>query len=536
MPLVRFPLSRRDFLRAAAATAALPACAHRPPPAPADALPGSPIRAVTGPAAGYLGDDPGGAHPILRDGLVAAEVASPREQVPLVVVGGGVSGLATAWLLRDHAPLVLERADQLGGNAKGEIWGDLAYSVGAAYFAEAPRASLLSRRFYRPLGLDRAWRVADGDDTVLARGEVRDGFWGGVTDPARKAEFERLAAHFRRVLDEAYPDMPPGEWKVLSDSQLAELDRRSFREELVAAAKGPLHPHVEALLQHYCWSAFGGTLDEVSAAAGLNFYCAEFEGICALPGGNSRVAVELLRGLSVPPRTSTAVARVVPRADGVTVVAVGPEGPYAIDARAVVVACPKFVAARVVSGVPDDQLVAMRRLRYRAYLVANVLLDVPGPDDVLGMYLLPDAVPGEVREASAGFTDFVVAAWAKGGDPERSVLTLYRALPYDGGRAELLDDGSFAAVRDAFAAQVAPVLRALGIAEGHVREVRVHRWGHPLPLAEPGLVADGTLALARRPVGGRVFFVNQDDWALPSLETCLVRALEEEGAIRSALG
>lgn len=479
---------------------------------------------MTGPAAGFLGDDPTAAHTTLHSPVT---VPSPRERADLVVIGGGISGLATAWRLRDRKPIVLERAPRFGGNSQGERWGGLEYSVGAAYFAFPPPGSLLVRRFYRPLGLHRLWRQA-GPESVLYRGEIVDGFWSGRTDPSRADEFRRVARWFRTVSANGYPDMPPGEWKTLTEAELFRLDRQTFRAALEAANGGGLHPHIEGLLQHYCWSSFGGGIDEISAAAGLNFYCAEFDGMVALPGGNSRVAAELLRGLD-DVRANTTVLRVIPRADGVTVVAVDGNGPYAIDARAAVVACPKFVAARIVEGLPETQVAAMRRIRYRAYLVANVLIDAPGPADAMGIYLVPEG-----KAAVGAFTDFVVAAWAAKGHPERSVLTLYRALPYDGGRTEIIDDASFSRVQGEFAAQVRPVLAALGIAENAVREIRVHRWGHPLPLAEPGRVADGTLAAARATVGGRVFFVEQDDWALPALETCLVRVLEEEQAIRKA--
>jgi hypothetical protein len=45
-----------------------------------------------------------------------------------------------------------------------------------------------------------------------------------------------------------------------------------------------------------------------------------------------------------------------------------------------------------------------------------------------------------------------------------------------------------------------------------------------MPVNSPGLMADGTIANLRRPFEGRVFFVNQDNWALPAVENSLLEA------------
>jgi len=50
------------------------------------------------------------------------------------------------------------------------------------------------------------------------------------------------------------------------------------------------------------------------------------------------------------------------------------------------------------------------------------------------------------------------------------------------------------------------------------------RWGHSMPIARPRFLVDGVPAELRRPYRGSVFFVNQDNWALPAFETCLLEA------------
>ena len=45
-----------------------------------------------------------------------------------------------------------------------------------------------------------------------------------------------------------------------------------------------------------------------------------------------------------------------------------------------------------------------------------------------------------------------------------------------------------------------------------------------MPIARPGFIADGLAGLARRPIAETIYFVEQDNWALPAVETCLLEA------------
>ncbi len=50
------------------------------------------------------------------------------------------------------------------------------------------------------------------------------------------------------------------------------------------------------------------------------------------------------------------------------------------------------------------------------------------------------------------------------------------------------------------------------------------RWGHAMPIHAPGLVRGGVTDELRRPFEGKVFFINQYNWALPAVENCLLDA------------
>jgi predicted NAD/FAD-binding protein len=519
-----------------------------PPPSPVRLAACRPIAEVAGAAAGFLGDDFTRPHEVLwtLDAFFAGRggVPAPRERAGVVIVGGGLSGLGLAWRLRDLSPIVLEQAPRFGGNAKAERWNGIEYSLATAYFAKPERGDPLATEFYRPLGLDRAWRVI-GDDPVVTSDHLQFEFWRGTTDRARAADFARARRYFVDVLRRRYPDLPTDPEGDLDAEELAALDRRSLREELEDALGEALHPHVATLCDHYAWSTFLCGWEEVSAAAFLSSYVAEFDQLVALPGGNAFAAERLLERLAaaVPPtalRPGTMALRVALAEGGVDVTAMGPDGaPYTIRAKAAVLACPKFVAKKIVADLPAAQRTAIERIRYRSYVVANALVDAPTPDRAFDVYLVGDAPPERDLQAASsrqGVTDVVLAHWAKHGDASRSVLTLYRPYPWDGARALLLDPGSYPRVKQELERQLPSILALFGLRPEQVTELRIARWGHAMNVSEKGLVADGTWARARETIGDRIFFCEQDNWPAPCIETAFTCALATEPAVRRVVG
>ena len=115
------PISRRDFLNGVALTATAAAMSALPFPASAAAPTGDPAK-LTG-----LGGHSEAAMKIMhavRDGTFwnsAPAIAPTGENYDLVVVGGGISGLAAAHLFRQQKPdakiLILENNETFGGHA-----------------------------------------------------------------------------------------------------------------------------------------------------------------------------------------------------------------------------------------------------------------------------------------------------------------------------------------------------------------------------------------------------------------------------------
>ena len=192
-------------------------------------------------------------------------------------------------------------------------------------------------------------------------------------------------------------------------------------------------------------------------------------------------------------------------------------------------ACPKFVVKNILDGIEPARLAAIQKLRYHSYLVANVLLKGKVEKNFYDLYMLGNGKIdlSNLRTAAQNqqVTDVIWASYVKP-TTDNTVLTLYRGMPYEGARTDLYSTGSYGRYREAFEKQVhESILPLLNLKKENIVDVRIARWGHPLPVAATGLIANGVTAAVQKPFRERVFFVEQDNWALPAFETALTEAM-----------
>ncbi|MDZ4678119.1 MAG: FAD-dependent oxidoreductase [Oligoflexia bacterium] len=485
----------------------------------------------------YTGDDPHRAHPILWDktGFLKKINGRPSssENTSVIIVGGGISGLASAYYLRDQKPILLEQASQFGGNSKGEKWEDISYSIGAAYITrpsvDSPAALLL-----KDLNL-LDFRNDDSGNAHVLMGNAKkiiSPFWSGATDPARAAEFKSVHKTLIEFGEKTYPDIPWNKDSTISKTEYDKLDRLSFAQWSQSKFQN-LHPHIAEFFNEYAWSAFAGGVDEISAAQMIGFLASDLVGITVFPGGNAAIAQAMYERLknTLPEnslRANSLVLDVRTTSSGVEVTYTQNGETKTISAKACVFAAPKFVAKRVIENLPATQLEAMQKIKYRAYLVANVLLNKKFKSPSYDLFRLTPATITDpaVDSKSRAFTDVIFASWAAADNSQRSVLTLYHGCPYDGARGELYSIDSFSNTKALFESSLPDLLSALSLSQSDVEDLRITRWGHALPLAEKGLLADGFLELAHQAIENRIFFAHQDNWANPCFETALSSAID----------
>ncbi|MFN0241705.1 MAG: NAD(P)-binding protein [Planctomycetota bacterium] len=464
---------------------------------------------------------------------------APDEEVEVAIVGGGLSGLTTAYLLRHRHPVVFELHERFGGVAMGETWRDTSFSMGSAYFIAPDKGSVLEG-LYHELGLDKVYRFAGTDaDLVEFAGTIESDFWKGTGLPDAQVEaFRRYADVVQNYADKSYPDIP-----LVADRDNAwilRLDQKSLKDDIAEKVGLPIPRLLAAGVQGYCHSSFGAGWEEISAAAGWNFIAAEEYGRWICPGGNAYVAdvlwQKLVRAYSHGHldrlRAGTRAVEVAVQPDGrVRVVYRTPQGTFrSLLARRVVLACSKHICKYLIPGLQQldaRKYEAMQQINTNAYIVANVLLEKPVALDFYDLFLLRDgslAAPASQAKPEYAVTDVVSGHYAARTADERSVLTLYWPLPWQHGLFTLIVENAWRSYADRLATDLRRTLALLSIEPAAVKQVRMTRWGHAMPIARVGLLSSGTIEHLRRPFRDNVFFVNQDNWALPAFETCLLEA------------
>lgn len=460
----------------------------------------------------------------------------PTRKEELVIIGGGMSGLMSAYLLRDKKPVILEQAKRFGGNAKGATWNGLHYSIGAAYFVKPQQDSALYK-ILSDLGILKDWAIKRGGDShVVINGKSIEKFWQAPSEPQYKAVYTKLYDYFMSFIKEGgnvFPDYPTNDGKLRD--YINQFDRENFKSHLERIIGASLPENLATFLEHYCFSSLGGSASEISAAAGINFFAGEFLDVAVFPGGNAYIAEALLKNLyqKLPDKhllAGSLVFDVRAEQNDVLISYIDANNQaQSILAERVIMACPKFVAAKVIAQLPADKLAAIAELEYRAYVVANLLINRPIKESDYDLYWLGSDTSDSNNVAqyakSRGITDVINANYASP-DPLKTVLSFYQAFPYHGGRAELYAEDAYSELRAKISAQIKhEIYPFYQLSDQNIVDLRLTRWGHPLPLAAVGLLDRGIVDTLRSPMDDRIYFIEQDNWALPAIETVVAEAV-----------
>ncbi len=178
------PISRRDFL-SGVGIAISGSLAWRWSEAAAPAYPAKPGAPYPPILTGMRGSHEGSyevAH-AMRDGTRWNNPYDTGEEYDLVVVGGGLSGLAAAWYYRDAKPdariLILDNHDDFGGHARrNEFWhGDrmLLSHGGTENIEDLRRYSDAGRKLIEALGIEVTRYSEFRDDSIYGAHDMRRG-------------------------------------------------------------------------------------------------------------------------------------------------------------------------------------------------------------------------------------------------------------------------------------------------------------------------------------------------------------------------
>jgi len=476
-----------------------------------------------------------------------------RTRVPVLIVGGGVAGLSAAWrLVRAGVEdfVLLELEDAAGGTARAGRTAGQAHPWGAHYIAAPRREHRALVTLLDELGALEG-RDAEGEPIIAEQVLVRDpeerlyyrGRWSeglylhtgeSAAERAQLARFEAEVARWvgwRDARGRRAFDLPVA--RCSDDAEVRALDGMTMAAWL--DAHGLDSPRLRWLVDYACRDDYGARAEQVSAWAGLFYFCARVRtpgadsaALLTWPEGNGRLVRHLAEAAGAPRvRTGWAVLDVDPRDDGVHVVAADAAGVLAgFVAERVIFAAPQFVAARVLRPWRAAAPAHVAAFSYGAWMVANLALSQrPGSR---GFPLAWD----NVLYDGAGL-GYVVATHQDGRDRGPTVITYYHPLvdaDVHAARRRLYqgDWATWAEVALADLAHAHPELRGL------CTRIDVMRWGHAMVRPVPGLAWGGARAAAATPLGN-VHFAHTELSGVALFEEALdhgVRAAEEVLAAR----
>jgi oxygen-dependent protoporphyrinogen oxidase len=408
------------------------------------------------------------------------------EHVDVVVVGGGIAGLAAAWHLRDRDVRVLEASDRLGGRLRSEPRGDVWLNFGAHVFAGTGSATdrLLSALDVPTAGVTGRLAAVALGDTIAASGAVETYPFRLPLSTGSRLALIRAGAKLRlavRSYGRVAAERPGEPWSERQRRLLAFRDDQSFADFV-----GPLPPDVDAIFRATL-NRSSGEPEELAAGYGIGYFHLVWNRADGLSrtilAGPSRLVDALASRLGDRIRTNAEVVALTQTPDGVLA---RDRAGRELQARAAIVATPAYATRTIVRGLPPETDAALGAIRYGPYVVGAFLTRETGPMPWDGLYAL--ATPGR----SFGMLFNTVNALRDGPRQPGGALMVYAAANAARALASL-DDDEVAARFRADLEGIYPALRDL------VSEVVIQRWERGLPYAAVGR---GTLQTAlTRPLG-----------------------------------
>ncbi len=445
----------------------------------------------------------------VRDGA-AFQLPKPSAEHEIAIIGGGPSGLISAYRLRHSDFLLLEKEPRFGGNAISEQWRGCWYSTGAAYQMD-DGIEALCREIGMPLHRIRSV------DAAIIHDQLVPEFWGdGLArapyPDAVKKNWTRFFADMKKLDTEASAD---------------KLDNMSFAELLK-----PYGEEIKSFFDNFGPNNWGGDAENTSALIGaqsVTWGGGLMPDRFTWPGGLGRISLALegqLQKAASPKLHKNATVLQVEQKGGKVHVSYSEKGELkTIVARAAIIACPKFIAKRLIKGLDESHFDAFGQMRYQPYVVVNVCFNKVIYN---GSYDTNIPYPSPIVDFNVA--DFVINRDNK--DLNRpSVLTCYVPRP-EAERAKVLNDEYVLALGE----QVVTLLdKWFAGSRAAVEEVHLYRRGHPMYVSAPGVLTRVAPRI-RKPLGALFFAHSDSEGGISEYSSALKAADRATGEALAYLG
>jgi protoporphyrinogen oxidase len=321
-------------------------------------------------------------------------------QKDVVIVGGGIAGLATGYRLekaglRNFALLELE--NEAGGNASSGKNAVSAYPWGAHYVPLVTEEATAVKQLFEELGIivghdakglpiyNEYYVGADPHERLYMYGRWQEGLVPaiGIT-PEEEAQYKRffaMMAGFKKLkgIDGKRAFAIPVD-KSSQDPQWLALDELTMEEWLNKERFSS--PRLRWYVNYCCRDDFGATFHDTSAWAGIHYFASrsgqaantDAQNVVTWPEGNGWLAHKLAEPIAERIVPNALVFKITDR-DGEVAIDYwdsANDRTVRIQAKAVVVATPRFVASRLLDS--DRLSLSAEAFSYSPWAVANITL------------------------------------------------------------------------------------------------------------------------------------------------------------------
>lgn len=441
----------------------------------------------------------------------------------VVIVGGGIAGLAAAWRLRHRDAVLLEAEGRVGGRIRSERRGPYWLNWGGHVFAggNTSTAWLLNATGTDSMKVPGSLAGLAMNGKLLLNGRV-EGYpfripmsWSSRFAMLKAGAKVGLAvAKYARIVR-----LRPGEDEAARQRRVYDfMNDRSFAEFI-----GDLPEDAEALFKPTVTRS-AADIDEISAGAGVGYFSLVWNiggGLSQnILGGPSTLTEGIAAALSDRVELNSAVDEIVQKQKSAVVRYRQNGVEKQVEARCVVLATPATVSHRIAADLEPEVREALSKVVYGPYVSAAFLTNEAERQVWDDAYAV--ATPKRSFNIALNMSNIVRAREAER-QPGSSIMTF---SPGSLARRLLeVDDDEVLRTYLADLDQVLP-----GFAE-KVAEAEVQRWPTGAPYCFPGR---GKLqqALTRR--GGRVFLAGDYLGTLYS-ETAIQTGLSAAQEVQSLL-
>lgn len=271
---------------------------------------------------------------LLRNGFKGTP--TKENSVPIIIIGAGVSGLATAYKLHNnniHDFLIFDLAAKAGGNSISDSNHITAYPWAAHYLPIVNNTNTELMEFLHKqqiiTGFDSDglpiyndyYLCFDPEDRLYINGHWQDGLIPnfGVPENEKKemTRFFKLVDEYKHKIGKdgkPYFEIPVS--LSSNDDECRTLDKILFSDFLNTHQF--TSPHLLWYLNYCCKDDYGSTINDTSAYAGLHYFCArrakasnaESSAILTWPEGNRFLVNKLLTPIKEKLKTDVLVTQI----------------------------------------------------------------------------------------------------------------------------------------------------------------------------------------------------------------------------------